>query len=549
VPGAGLRAALIAAALAGLVALPSLRNTYAQDDRWIVTGRPVLQEPSSIGALLLQPYWPPSFHGGLWRPAVLASYALDYRISSSPHWLHAINVGWAALAAFLLTLLAAEVAGPGIALAAGVLFAVHPVHAEATAGIVGRAELMSGAAAAAAVLCALRARRSGLWLAGVVLATMVAVGAKEQGALVPVAIALVLAARGDRFRDLVLPAAVALVPVLGYLAVRGAVTGGVVAAGGLAPGLEGLTLIERASAMLALSLEWWRLLLFPLHLSAEYSPADVTVTPTITLRHAAAFLLWLGAVWAAWRCRERAPAVTLGIAWTVLTLLPVSNLLPTEILIAERTLYLPSWGAMLAVAGAGALLPWSRRAKTVLVAALAVLGAARSIPRAEVWHDDESWYAALQRDAPRSYRTLWMQGNDAFQAGKWGTGERLLRSAVEAAPGIPGPLEDLAGFYGRAGLWSQAAGMYRRAIVLNETRTKPWMLLPPALLAAGDTAGAIQWAREGVRRFPDDVGVVGAATAVQRDAGRTCLTGTEGCGGSSRSGHVDTPGTGERGAR
>ena len=61
----------------------------------------------------------------------------------------------------------------------------------------------------------------------------------------------------------------------------------------------------------------------------------------------------------------------LGIAWTAVALLPVSNLiLPTGILLAERTLYLASVGAMLAVAGlserAGGGYPrdhWSRRAR------------------------------------------------------------------------------------------------------------------------------------------------------------------------------------------
>jgi len=501
------------------VALPSVRNTYAQDDRWIVTERSILRSPPSLGALLAEPYWPRSFGGGLWRPAVLASYALDYRFTASPHWFHAVNVAWAGVAAFLLTLLAAELAGPAIALAAGVLFAAHPVHVEATAGIVGRAELIAGAGIAAALLCALRAGRGRGWLLGVALATAVAVGAKEQGAVIPAAIVLVLAWRGDPWRDTLRSAMVSLVPVLGYLAGRAAVTGGMAAAGGLAPGLEGLSLAQRASAMLALSLEWWRLLLVPMRLSADYAPADIVVSPVFTPRHAVALALWVGAAWAAWRCRTRAPAVTAGILWTVLLLLPVSNLVPTEILVAERTLYLPSWGAMLAVAGAGALLPWSPRARAALVAVLVLLGAARSIARADVWRDDERWYAALQRDAPRSYRTLWMQGTDAFRAGRWGTGERLLRQAIAAAPGIPGPVEELAGFYGQARLWTQAAGMYRRAIELNETRPRPWSLLPGALLAAGDTAGAVQWAREAMRRFPADDGVIAGAGSVLRTAG------------------------------
>ena len=44
--------------------------------------------------------------------------------------------------------------------------------------------------------------------------------------------------------------------------------------------------------------------------------------------------------------------MSLGIVWVAIAVLPVSNLiLPTGILLAERTLYLASVGAVLAVAG------------------------------------------------------------------------------------------------------------------------------------------------------------------------------------------------------
>ncbi len=497
-----------------------MRSGYVEDDHWIVERRAVLQHPPSLPALLAEPWWPAAFQGALWRPAALASFALDERAGWGPHGSHAVNVVWAALATGLLTLLAATLAGPGVGLATGLLFAVHPAHVEAYATVVGRAELIAAAAYAAALLCALRAATRRRWLWGVALAAALAIGAKEHAATLPVAVVLVLLARGVTWRRALAPAAAAALPVLAYFAARAAVVHGMLSVGGLAPGLEGLGPGDRAWAMLALSLQWWRLLVLPAHLSADYSPAEVTVSTGLTLAHAAAAALWALAGWTAWRLRRRAPVVGLGLAWLVLTLLPVANLVPTEILVAERTLYLPSWGFLLAVAGAAALVPGPRRAAAAVVGVLVVLGAARSVAREGVWRDDERWYAALVRDAPRSYRTLWMEGDDAFRAGRWGTGERLLRAASAAAPGIPGPLEDLAGWYARAGAWPQAEAALRHAIAVTPARARPWRMLVQVLLQSGDTAAAAAAAREAAARFPGDTATVDEAVGVLLAAGR-----------------------------
>src|SRR2546428_9063515 len=94
--------ALLSALVAGIVAAPAVRNGYVEDAHWIIEQRPLLAHPPSLRALLLEPYWPRTFGGGVWRPAALASYALDHPISPSARWLHAVDVLLAALAAALL---------------------------------------------------------------------------------------------------------------------------------------------------------------------------------------------------------------------------------------------------------------------------------------------------------------------------------------------------------------------------------------------------------------------------------------------------------------
>ena len=186
--------------------------------------------------------------------------------------------------------------------------------------------------------------------------------------------------------------------------------------GGLAVGLEHLGMLERTWAMVPLSLQWWRLFLFPAHLSADYSPGELTVSTGLTIWHLVGLLFWIGLGILAWKTRRRIPAIAIGLAWVVITISPVANIvMPSEFLIAERTLYLPSFGVLFALAS-GAMAIRSPQLRNALLAIALVAAAARSIARVSAWHDDETHYQALQQEAPRSYRTLWLEGKDEFAA-------------------------------------------------------------------------------------------------------------------------------------
>lgn len=508
------QAAVLAGLLAAAVAAPSIRNGLVADDQWVVANREVLEHPPSVGAVLKEPYWPQSFGGVMWRPAVMSSWAIDYRVSSSPHWFHAVNIVWAALATALITLLACELAGPAVGLIAGLLFAVHPVHVEASANVVGRAELMAATGYALALVCAMRAQQRRSYLVGVVLGAALAIGSKEIAVTLPAAVLLVYLARHEPLRAAWRPAAAATLPILAYFIVHGFVGIRTFYGGGLAVGLEHLNLFQRTWAMVALSVQWWRLFLFPAHLSADYSPGELTVATGLTIWHVVGLLLWIGLATLAWRARRTIPGLAIGLAWIVITIAPVANVvMPTEFLIAERTLYLPSFGVIFALASA-AMAIRSPRLRQSLIAIAVVAGAARSIARVPAWHDDETHYQALRRDAPRSYRVLWLEGRDEFAAGRWGSGEQLLRQAIAFAPEIAGPRLDLGRFYYNAGLWEPSARQLRTATELSGGLAPAWTLLPRALLAGGDTAAAVAAAREAMRRFPDDSAIVAMANSV-----------------------------------
>jgi hypothetical protein len=464
-------AALGAGLLALAVAAPSIRNDFVADDQWVIANRQVLEHPPSVGAVLKEPYWPRSFGGVMWRPAVMSSWAIDYHIASSPHWFHLVNVFWAALATALFALLACELAGPVVGLITGLLFAVHPVHVEAVANVVGRAEIMAATGYAIALLCAVRSRQRQSYLIGVAAGAALAIASKEIAVTLPAAVVLVYLARGAHARLAWRAVVAATLPIVTYFIIHGFVGIRTFYAGGLAVGLEHLGFFARTWAMVRLSLEWWRLFLFPAHLSADYSPGELTVSTGFTVWHVLGLATWIGVAVLAWRARRTIPGIAVGLAWMVITISPIANVaFPTEFLIAERTLYLPSFGIVFALACAIAMIR-PVRVLTALVAVVVIAGAARSIARVPAWHDDESHYQALLREAPRSYRVLWLRGRDEFAAGRMANGERYFLTAIALAPELTGPRFELAQNYMRARLWQPAIRQLEASIALDSAFT------------------------------------------------------------------------------
>jgi hypothetical protein len=400
-PSPALRLYGAVAAAAVTVYLGALANGWALDDVPIVALNPLVAHPSGMWRAFAAPYWPPDFGGHMYRPLVVASFALD-RLVDGTVWFHAVNVLWHAAAAVAVAALAGRWSDPTGALIAGLLFAVHPVHVEAIANVVGRAEAMAALFTVLAVYAAV-AGRPVAWSA-----TAFALGllSKENAAVAPALVAWAWVAgldRPDRRRMLALLASWAAVGVA-YAAVRALVRQPFAGYMSVAPMFIGATpLAVRLTAVAAFA-DVARLLVFPLTLRVDYSPNERTVvTSPLDLRFAlglACSFLWAALLVLSVRRGRKLEAF--GLGWIGIAFLPVSNLLfPAGFYVAERTLYLPSAGVVLAAAAALARLP-RERLRPVL-AALCVLGGARTAARVPVWRSDNAVTLSILQDSPRSY--------------------------------------------------------------------------------------------------------------------------------------------------
>lgn len=435
----GLPAALVVLA-ALLPYLNAFGHDFVRDDEVIIRDNLGLRSLPALWDALRSNYWGAAAADGEWRPVALLSWAFNYALGGLDTFGYtALDlVIHAGVCLLLLRLARALGASPAAATAAALLFAVHPVHVEAVTGFVGRADTLASLLVLATLLAHRRAARGGP-------------GAGRRRALAALCLALALATKENAFALLaLLPAMDWLAPAddaqgrpaglrrrwrsdyltyaavaLLYLGARWSVLGALgpdvsavmPAFNPLVPArltplgeLRGATPVQSLLTPFALVAEAARLLLWPAHLSMDYSFAQLALASSLLdARVLVGLLLTAAALVAVFAGRRRWPALAFAAAFTVLAWLPTSNLRPIGTLFGERLLYLPSAGALLALgllwerAAARRPAPGLRLPLLALLAAALLACAARTWERNRAWANLDTVTAAMVQDAPGSF--------------------------------------------------------------------------------------------------------------------------------------------------
>ncbi|HEU5218329.1 MAG TPA: hypothetical protein VFU23_06710, partial [Gemmatimonadales bacterium] len=410
---------LAVAALAALVALPSLRNGFVYDDVPLIVQNDLVHRLGAWTRIWGSGYWPA---GTLYRPLTIQLFNLEWILGGGrPIVFHAVSILLMAVTAWLVWRLAHRLLPSLPATIVAALFAVHPVHVESVAGVVGQSELLTAVFAMLAVERFMAWRARGTLGAGhraaLAVLSLLAISSKETGYVVPLLLGAAEltffpAPRRAVARLFLLQGGAVVAGLLLRLSVLGGLTGETPSAA-----LQGLSAGGRALGMLAVVPEWARLLFWPVRLQGEYGPPALSLTEApVLVRLLGAVLVLLAAAVLYWGWR-RQRVVAFAVLWIALSLLPVSNLLvATGLVLAERTLFLPSAGAMLA-AGAlvSVLLPRlgsaPKAARIVLAGAglgLIVAAGAWSAARSTVWRSQEVFFARLVEEAPTTYRAQYV---------------------------------------------------------------------------------------------------------------------------------------------
>ncbi|MHB1328639.1 MAG: hypothetical protein ACYC2K_10610, partial [Gemmatimonadales bacterium] len=235
---------------------------------------------------------------------------------------------------------------------------------------------------------------------------------------------------------------------------------------------------------------------------------EIETATTWGIEHTEGALLLVLALSLIVMCWKRYPVVSFGLLWTAIGIFPVSNVLvPTGIVLAERTLFLGSIGMMLTVGGLAAPLieQLRRTSRFVQVAACAavlavlVMGTTRSASRQQVWKTHFSFWYQTTIDAPFSYRAHHALGQMLYKSGAREWAEQEYQLALILYPKRADVLIELGDNRRIEGRCDDAIAFYRRAIALQAEHNQVRASVVACLMHQAEYGEAKAEAQRGLR--------------------------------------------------
>jgi tetratricopeptide (TPR) repeat protein len=481
---------------------------FVWDDHVVVLQNPDLRDLSRVGRIVSSPdILARSQPAPYYRPLHRLSYLADVHLFGlDPRFSHLLNVmlhAGAVLALFGLGLLLFSAEAP--AFAAALLFAVHPINAEAVAFVTARNNLLVGffvLAATMAFLKSRRERRPGLaWLAGTFF--LLGLFTKETGfMLLPFLVIWELLQRRSQ-TDSVRVRLVALLPM--------------VLATAIYAGIRTLVLANVASQPVRLSglagaigddlhilPEYLRLVLWPSGLTVHHGDAASYFTGSL-VRIAA----WVAiALVVTLLVRQRRAVTGFGLLWFAVNFAPVSGIIPIpSAAIAERFMYVPAIGLWLVAADQLEALraKFSTRWWIPLgVCALCAALAAVTVGRNRDWQSDIALFESALRVDPGSTDARYNLAIALLDGGDGDGARREWERTLAVDPRHVGALSQLGTWYAQRGALATAGPYFEQVLAVNPGDVETRFNLAVLLERLGKRDQALRHYQEFLRLDPVD---------------------------------------------
>lgn len=476
----------------------SVWGDFVFDDVAVVKNRGDLKDVSFFPSLFVSPYHQNMPKTGLYRPLTMASYAVNHYLGGQASAFHVVNIFIHALNSFLVFwLIRWLLKSSPIASASFLLFLFHPIHTEAVASIVGRAELL---AFLWSMITAYFFFKNYKLLASI--SFLLALWSKETAlATMPILLYIDIYFLGNRFWQSLRRLIILAIPLAIYSAFRFIALGkyfvGDITTTIVENQLKFVSFFERIFTALKVLFMYVERLIWPIHLSADYSYNRIILVKNIVKSPEA--LLGLGilvlVVWAAIVYRKERQGLGLGAILFLIPYLMISNLIvPVGTIMGERLMYFPSLGFSVFVAllldklyQSGKI--WRRMFYIILLAVIIFYGF-RTVIRNSDWKDSRTLFDATAKESPNSLITRTALAGVYIRANDWGRAKEELEKAA-AIYADNSHLQNLLGIVAdHEGNPELAEARFARSIELNPDAINSYINLAELYLKYGQHEAA-----------------------------------------------------------
>jgi len=385
---------------------------------------------------------------------------------------------------------------------AGAVFGLHPLHVESVAWVAERKDVLYAFFWLLALLAWIGyatgdGKRARPWCYGLsLLLFALSLLSKPMAVTLPLVLIIADFYPLRRFQDgraFVRIAVLEKLPFFVLAAASSVVTLVVQKAGGAMEAMEHIPLGPRlwgAEKAIGFYLQQF---VAPVSLVPFY-PLPEKITP-LTFDYLAPLALALAITAAAILGRRRAPVVTAGWTYYLVTLVPVLGIVQVgSQAAADRYMYLPMLGP-LAVLAAGAAWVWRRGARArgvALVSLVLVSGSlgALTVRQISVWRDSVTLWTHVTRRFPDCASAFYQLGHAYRRKRDFASAENAWRRTVEIAPRHSEALNGLGNLAMIRGSLPAARDWYRAAVTADDRNAEAHFNLALTLEGLGDPAGA-----------------------------------------------------------
>ncbi|XP_017672142.1 PREDICTED: transmembrane and TPR repeat-containing protein 4 isoform X2 [Lepidothrix coronata] len=479
-------AKMVVALISFLCFANSYDGDFVFDDSEAIINNKDLRAETPLGDLWYHDFWGSKLSSNTshksYRPLTVLTFRINYLLAGGfyPVGFHVINIILhCTISVLMIDVFSILLGGlqfsnkgrrlnlaPKSSLLAALLFAVHPVHTECVAGIVGRADLLCALFFLLSFLgyCkAFRENKEGhtfsiLWVLVSVILGAIAMLCKEQG-----------------------------ITILGLNAVFDAL---VINKINLLELIQKLLhkdkLLEAINYNYYYSLNAW-LLLCPWWLCFDWSMGCIPLIKSVSdWRIIALAALWfclIGLICQA-LCSEdshKRRILTLGLGFLIIPFLPASNLFfRVGFVIAERVIYLPSIGYCILFTYGFSLL--SKQAKKKKILAVAVLGillinVMRCTFRSSQWRSEEQLFRSALSVCPLNAKVHYNVGKNLADKGNQSAAIKYYREAVRLNPKYVHAMNNLGNILKERNELHEAEELLSLAVQIQPDFAAAWMNL------------------------------------------------------------------------